>query len=650
MKRKNTTKLPRQRAGEGANEQDLKQSPQSFWQAKNTLQLLEKTFASLRDAVFIIDAKTTQILDCNPAASQIFGYGKEEMLGQTTNFLHVDKEMLEEFRKSLFLAAGERGSLDLPEFQMRRRNGEVFFTNHTVMPLEDDQGKRIGWVTVVRDITERKRMEEAFRESEALYRSLFENMLDGFAYCEMIFDDQSHPTDFVYLGVNNAFESLTGLKNVVGKRFTEVIPGVKESHPEVFETYGRVALTGQPERFEIDFTPLGRWFWISVYSPRKNHFVAVFENITDRKRSEEALLYRANITEVASDALYATNADLKILVWNKSAEGLYGWNADEVLGKDPRDLFRPRFLTGQTREEVFEEIKAKGKWRDEVINMRKDGSQITIIASINAIKNVSGNVVGYAVCHTDITDRKRMETDLRRSHDELDERVRERTAQLQDSENKLRALASELINAQETERKRIAHELHDSLAAQLAAIKYRLERKISEGGSSDPIILQEIIHDVQNANVETRRIMANLRPSVLDDLGILPALSSFSRETEKAYPGTTIEYSTRIEEGEVPEELKIVLFRVVQESVTNAIRHGKASRIRIGVERTNGWLRLNVADNGRGFDAARLETKSKSHGIGLNSMEQRIDSTGGIFSISSSPGQGTTVTAEWRIG
>jgi signal transduction histidine kinase len=214
----------------------------------------------------------------------------------------------------------------------------------------------------------------------------------------------------------------------------------------------------------------------------------------------------------------------------------------------------------------------------------------------------------------------------------------------------LRGLATDLINAQEKERKRIAHELHDSLAAQLAAIKYRLERKHKIGESPEnPITLDEIIRDVQNANRETRRTMANFRPSLLDDLGIVVALSWFSRETEKAYPGTFIEYPGTIQDSEVPEELKIVLFRVVQESVTNAVRHGESSRIRIGLEKKDGWLRLTVEDNGKGCDAARLGDRSGSHGIGLNSLEQRIDSTGGIFCIRSTPGDGTTVRAEWKI-
>jgi signal transduction histidine kinase len=141
--------------------------------------------------------------------------------------------------------------------------------------------------------------------------------------------------------------------------------------------------------------------------------------------------------------------------------------------------------------------------------------------------------------------------------------------------------------------------------------------------------------------------MANLRPSVLDDLGIVPALSWFSRETEKAYPGTSVQFSRSAEEPEVPDELKIVLFRVVQESVKNAIRHGKSNRIQIGLERNNGWLRLNVADNGDGFESLK---KSAIGGIGLDSMQQRVDSTGGIFSISSTPGSGTIVKAEWRMG
>ena len=124
-----------------------------------------------------------------------------------------------------------------------------------------------------------RQVQAALRTSEGRYRSLFENMLNGFAYCRMLFDE-GRPQDFIYLAVNSAFETLTGLKNVVGKRVSEVIPGIRQSDPEVFEIYGRVALTGVPEQFETYVNALGMWFAVSVYSPGKEHFVAVFDVIT----------------------------------------------------------------------------------------------------------------------------------------------------------------------------------------------------------------------------------------------------------------------------------------------------------------------------------------------------------------------------------
>lgn len=127
----------------------------------------------------------------------------------------------------------------------------------------------------------------SLKDSEAMYRSLFGNMLNGYAHCRMLFDDTT-PVDFIYLNVNDAFEKQTGLKNVIGRRVSEVIPGIRESDPGLLKIYGRVALTGIPEQFEIYVESLDQWYWISVYSPAREHFVAVFDVISERKRSEEA--------------------------------------------------------------------------------------------------------------------------------------------------------------------------------------------------------------------------------------------------------------------------------------------------------------------------------------------------------------------------
>jgi diguanylate cyclase (GGDEF)-like protein/PAS domain S-box-containing protein len=188
------------------------------------------------------------------------------------------------------------------------------------------------------NVSGRERAQDAMVESERRYRSLFENMLEGFAYCEMLFDDGGRPTDFVYLAVNSAFEKLTGLQNVVSKKFTEVVPGGRDPQPELFERYGRVVLTGEPERFEIEIKALGMWFSISAYAAGKRCFVAAFDNITERKQAEEALLFKTALLEAQAettiDGILAVDESDHIVLTNKQF-GLHFGIPDDLL--DTRD-------------------------------------------------------------------------------------------------------------------------------------------------------------------------------------------------------------------------------------------------------------------------------------------------------------------------
>jgi PAS domain S-box-containing protein len=195
------------------------------------------------------------------------------------------------------LAAVEQGQMEKTlrlEIEQYRKDGSTVWVEIAVSALIDDDGKLLGFIGISRDIAERRKVEEALRDSEKLYRSLFENMHNGFAYCKMLFE-QNQPRDFIYLSVNSAFEKQTGLNDVSGKKVSEVIPGIYESDRQLIETYGRVALTGVPETFETYLAALDMWFSISVYSPAKEYFVAIFDVITERKRAEA---YREMVREV----------------------------------------------------------------------------------------------------------------------------------------------------------------------------------------------------------------------------------------------------------------------------------------------------------------------------------------------------------------
>lgn len=243
-----------------------------------------RLFEAARDGILILDADTGQVVDVNPFLVEMLGFSREDILGKELWELGFFKDIAS--NKANFLELQQKEYIRYEDLPMERMDGRKFFVEFVSNVYQVDHHKVVQ--CNIRDITERKHAQDALRDSEKRYHSLFENMLNGFAYCRMIFD-QERPQDFIYLEINRAFETLTGLKDVLGKKVSEVIPGIRESDPGLFEIYGRVALTGLPESFEIYLEALEMWFFISVYSPQKEYFVAVFDVITERKQAEQEL-------------------------------------------------------------------------------------------------------------------------------------------------------------------------------------------------------------------------------------------------------------------------------------------------------------------------------------------------------------------------
>ena len=272
-------------------------------------------------------------------------------------------------------------------------------------------------------------------------------------------------------------------------------------------------------------------------------------------------------------------------------------------------------------------------------------------------------------------EKQHAEEALKKAHDELEQRVKERTAELEEanrqlrrqmeerkriekalreSERRLRLLSSRLMTTQESERKWIAQELHDSIGQSLAAVKFGLERKLSQMGTGQAppggISLEDIISMVLSGIEETRRLMMNLRPSILDDLGILATINWFCREFQKIYSDIHIEKQIEIEEQEIPDPLKITLFRILQEALNNVAKHSKADHVLLSLRKEENKIHLILKDDGKGFDLNEVTSReSTKRGLGLVSMKERVDLSGGTFDIKSAPGTGTTVRALWSV-
>jgi signal transduction histidine kinase len=219
---------------------------------------------------------------------------------------------------------------------------------------------------------------------------------------------------------------------------------------------------------------------------------------------------------------------------------------------------------------------------------------------------------------------------------------------LKESEKRLRHLSNELITVQENERARISREIHDSLGQTLSAIKFKVEEIIHEVQESKrpklaksletllPIILESI--------EECRRIQMDLRPSLLDDLGLLPTLEWFCREFQKIYSGIRVEKEIRIAEKEIPDLMRTILFRITQEAFNNIAKYSKTDVARLCLIKTEDKIELSVEDQGVGFDMANIK-----RGLGLASMRERAQLTGGTFFIESTVGKGTLIKASWTL-
>jgi PAS domain S-box-containing protein len=378
-------------------------------------------------------------------------------------------------------------------------------------------------------------------------------------------------------------------------------------------------------------------------------FTAIIRDITERKRAEEEIKYLAKFPAENPNPVLRVHPDGTLLYANDSSRELMKEWGCGVGGSAPpflRDL-------------------VKGTLRSRSRRMTEVDLGEQVYAFLVAPVPDAGYVNLYGI---DITERKQMEKALRKAHLELEARVQERTSELvkanealqveinermraekvlQESERQLRSLSSQLLTVQENERRRIARELHDGIGQTLAAVKFSLENKLSQmgkGASPPGISLENIILLVQNGIEEARRISSDLWPSILDDLGILATIGWFCRQFQTIYANMRVEKEVSIREEEVPNPLKIGIYRILQEAMNNASKYSQASIVRLSLRKANGAIELVIEDNGLGFDPENCQK-----GLGLASMKERAELSGGSFGISSIRGKGTVVRASWRL-
>ncbi len=267
----------------------------------------------------------------------------------------------------------------------------------------------------------------------------------------------------------------------------------------------------------------------------------------------------------------------------------------------------------------------------------------------NPVRSDDGRIVGISCVVEDITERRNADDALRRAREELELRVQERTIELQNAyeslqriEARLRKLSGHLINAQEQERHRIARELHDDFSQRLALIAVELELlgQASSETSQDPARrLKDLWGQAKELSTDIHRMSHQLHPSMLEQLGLVAALRSLCRDYSRQQ-NLQIKFDHKDMPEAIPNDVAICLYRIMQESLRNVVKHSQSAVARAEIGASSGEIRLCVSDAGVGFDLHKI---AETRGLGLFSIEERLRLVGGKISIDAKPNRGTRI-------
>lgn len=385
----------------------------------------------------------------------------------------------------------------------------------------------------------------------------------------------------------------------------------------------------------------------------------------DLSRITVSKSYLDNIINSMLDTLIVINSDAVITMVNESTLNLLGYKKNELLGRPLRNIFD----RGESEEILLiDELLLKGFVGNiEKIYLTKDGTKIPVLFSA-AIMRDNRSIQAIVCAARDITERKRSEVALQRAHDELEQRIAERTEELLDlnkkliveieerllaekalieSENRLRHLSSHILMEQEKERRRLALELHDEMGQSLSLLKVRLttiQRKMRNEETSPIEDFDETRKYLNQIIENVRRLSRDLSPSILEDLGLAAGLERLISDFSKHF-NVEVSHDIKDIDNLFSGETHIIIYRIFQEALANIGKHAQATHVSIVVKKQDTMVLFLVKDDGKGFDVKEISARSPAEkGMGLAAMHERARMVGSSLTIWTQKGKGTQIT------
>ncbi len=457
----------------------------------------------------------------------------------------------------------------------------------------------------------------------------------------------------VKLSTPRATDIFNLLPSDTGRRLSDITS--KLAYEPLHEEIAQVLERLQTIEREVQ-TREGRWFLMRILpyrttDDRIDGVAMTFHDVTARKLAEERLRsgeerLRLLIDSASDYAIFTMTGEGIIDSWNTGAQRMFGYMADEIIGQSGDILFTPEDRRAGVPALELETARQKGRALDERWHMRKDETRFYVSGVTTRLG--PGVDAGFAKIARDLTPRREAELALTQAHSDLEQRVGQRTEQLQlemerrgAAQQEVSQLLRRVVTAQEEQRGRISRDLHDQLGQQLTALRLALEHHRGQcpaGAADDLERAQALTQEIDGA---IDFLAWELRPAILDDLGLPAALPRYVEEWS-AHHGI----AARFEAGgtlaeRLPPDVETAFYRIAQEALNNVVKHAHATRADVVLERRDGELVLVIEDDGVGFDPAAPGIRQK--GIGLAGMRERAALAGATLQVESAPGKGTSV-------
>jgi PAS domain S-box-containing protein len=581
-----------------------------------------------------ITSGTKGCLEVNDRLCEILGYRRSELLRLTWPELTHPDDLAADVSHFNRVLAGEIDGYSIDK-RFIRKDGEVIHATISVTCLRRPDSSIDAFLALIQDVTERKKAEEALRDAKEFSENLIQT-----ANVMIIGLDTEGRIDIF----NEAAEKITGytLSEIKGKNWFEALVP-KERYPWVWEYFSRLVAGETADAFEnpiLTKTGEERHIMWQTNQIRVNGKVVAtisFGNdITERKRVEEALRKSDDrfrlIARATNDAVWDWDLTTNTLWWNESFKTLFGYKVEEIEAGIESWSHR---LHPEDKERVLSETHAvinggEQYWSAEYRFRRADGSYAVIFDRGYVVHVRNGKPVRMIGAMIDITERKRAEEAL------------------ENYANRLQSLSGQLLEAQETERRRIARELHDEIGQSLTAIKMQLHAQ--RHSSMNRPTTDECIEIVNHALSQVRNLSLDLHPPQLDELGLVATLRwHLDRQVKAA--NLVPRFSADPLPARLRPDIEIACFRVAQEALTNVIRHAEAREVSITLRQCGGELHLIIRDDGRGFDVEAARDRAvQGASLGLIGMTERAELAGGRLEWRSNPGEGTELYAVFPLG